>query len=437
MRTPRAAAYAGPVPLPRIARTRRGHVWGEVWRISVAVLFGAALWGSVQAQLDHRGVDPTLGKNWLLVDAAVGLACAVLLLWRRRYPRTVAWVTALASAVSMAAVGPSILALVSLSTRRRWRELAAVAVPFLAAGFVNALLYPTEDSTVSVSGIVISVLILAASVASGWAIGERRAFVASLHERALTAEREQAMRVAQARVAERARIAREMHDVLAHRISLVAMHSGALAYRDDLGRDEVAATAEVIRSSANQALSELRDVLGVLRDVPLPTTSDASDASDASDTTDAADASVPERPQPTLHDVAELVTEARAAGTDVVLEQSGEAAEVPDRVSRNAYRIVQECLTNARKHAPGRRATVTLAVTRAGVAAGQVDVTVRTPVGVPAPGDRSVAEMAGVAGSGLGLLGLTERAVLSGGELTYGPDRRGDFVVTARLPWAT
>ncbi|WP_323102435.1 sensor histidine kinase [Intrasporangium sp. YIM S08009] len=425
------------MPLPRIARTRRGHVWGEVWRISVAVLFGAALWGSVQAQLDHRGVDPTLGKSWLLVDAAVGLACAVLLLWRRRYPRTVAWVTALASAVSMAAVGPSILALVSLSTRRRWREIAAVAVPFLAAGFVNALLYPTEDSTISVSGIVISVLILAASVASGWAIGERRAFVASLHERALTAEREQAMRVAQARVAERARIAREMHDVLAHRISLVAMHSGALAYRDDLDREEVAATAEVIRSSANQALSELRDVLGVLRDVPLPTTSDASDASDATDTSDA---SVPERPQPTLHDVEELVTEARAAGTDVVLEQSGEAAAVPDRVSRNAYRIVQECLTNARKHAPGRRATVTLAVARAGAGAGQVDVTVRTPAGIPAPGDRSVAGtagMAGVAGSGLGLLGLTERAVLSGGELTYGPDRRGDFVVTARLPWAS
>jgi len=409
-------------------------VWGEAWRLCVAVLFGAALWGSVQAQLDHRGVEPTLGKSWLLVDAAIGLACGVLLLWRRRYPRTVAWVTACASAVSMAAVGPSILALVSLSTRRRWREIAAVAVPFLGAGFVNALLYPTEDSTLSVSGIVISVLVLAASIASGWAIGERRAFVASLHERALTAEREQAMRVAQARVAERTRIAREMHDVLAHRISLVAMHSGALAYRDDLRRDEVAATAEVIRSSANQALSELRDVLGVLRDVPLPTRSDASEASGAPDAPDASDASLPERPQPTLHDVEELVTEARAAGTDVVLEQSGEAAAVPDRVSRNAYRIVQECLTNARKHAPSRRATVTLAVVRNGVGSGRVDVTVRTPAVVTAPGDRSAA---GVAGSGLGLLGLTERAVLSGGELTYGPDRRGDFVVTARLPWAS
>ncbi|WP_207555884.1 sensor histidine kinase [Intrasporangium flavum] len=423
------------MPLPRIARTRRGHVWGEVWRVSVAVLFGAALWGSVQAQLDHRGVEPTLGKDWLLVDAAVGLACAVLLLWRRRYPRTVAWVTALASAVSMAAVGASILALVSLATRRRWRELAAVAVPFLGAGFVNALLYPTEDSAASVSGIVISVLILAASLASGWAIGERRAFVAALHERALTAEREQAMRVAQARVAERTRIAREMHDVLAHRISLVAMHSGALAYRDDLSREEVTATAEVIRSSANQALSELRDVLGVLRDVPLPSRPDAAGSPDAQKVPDA---SVPERPQPTLHDVEELVAEARAAGTDVVLEQSGNAAAVPDRVSRNAYRIVQESLTNARKHAPGRRATVTLAVVATAEGAGRVDVTVRTPagatVGAPAGGDGSAA---GVTGSGLGLLGLTERAVLSGGELTYGPDRRGDFVVAARLPWAS
>jgi signal transduction histidine kinase len=411
-------------------------VWGEVWRTCVAVLVGAALWGSVQAQLDHRGVDPTLGKSWLLVDAAIGVACAVLLLWRRRYPRTVAWVAATASAVSMAAVGPSILALVSLSTRRRWRELAAVAVPFLGAGFVNALLYPTEDSAISISGIVISVLILAASVASGWAIGERRAFVASLHERVLTAEREQAMRVAQARVAERTRIAREMHDVLAHRISLVAMHSGALAYREDLTRDEVTSTAEVIRSSANQALSELRDVLGVLRDVPLLSDPDAS-ASQAVDTADAAGSPAPERPQPTLHDVEELVAEARAAGTEVVLERSGEPATVPDRVSRNAYRIVQECLTNARKHAPGRRATVTLAVARTGLDAGRVDVTVRTAARVAPDDDASTPAAPGVTGSGLGLLGLTERAVLSGGELTYGPDRRGDFVVSARLPWAS
>ncbi len=141
-----------------------------------------------------------------------------------------------------------------------------MSVPWTLAGLLNTAIYPATRSGSTVANIIIGALSFIVGVSIVWAIGERRAFVASLQDRALTAEREQTMRVAQAKVAERARIAREMHDVLAHRISLVAMHSGALTYRTDLTPTEVADAAEVVRANANLALTELRAVLGVLRD---------------------------------------------------------------------------------------------------------------------------------------------------------------------------
>ena len=180
----RVRAKAGRVPLPRIARTRRGHVWGETWRLGLAFLFGLAIWGVVQAQLDHRGVAPTFGKDWLLVDLALGLGSTVLLLWRRRWPLAVALATTVLSGVSSVSVGASVLALVSLSTRQRWREIAVVVVPWMLAGVSHALVYPTEPEAITLPNVIIGLLSFAVSVAIGWAVGERRAFVASLHERA-------------------------------------------------------------------------------------------------------------------------------------------------------------------------------------------------------------------------------------------------------------
>ena len=140
---------------------------------------------------------------------------------------------------------------------------------------------------------------------------------------------------------------------------------------------------------------------------------------------------LPEPPQPTLSDLDALVAEATSAGALVSLERSGDLAEVPDSVSRSAYRIVQECLTNARKHAPVARARVSFDAGPDSDGTDAVRVTVRN--GIPLRTDAGPLPQ----GAGLGLIGLTERAVLGGGELTYGRDRRGDFVVSARLPWAT
>ena len=187
-----------------------------------------------------------------------------------------------------------------------------------------------------------------------------QALIFSLRDRAERAEADQARRVAEARAAERARIAREMHDVLAHRLSLLATYAGALAYRPDTPPDQVARAAEVVRSGVHQALDELREVIGVLRDDSLPDLAAAS------------------RPLPGIADLPELIGESRAAGMRIEMGgQAWPAAGLPDVAGRTAYRVVQEGLTNARKHAPGQPVTVTLG---GGQGAG-LDVSVVNPAG--------------------------------------------------------
>jgi signal transduction histidine kinase len=208
------------------------------------------------------------------------------------------------------------------------------------------------------------------------------------------------MRVEQAREAERRRIAREMHDVLAHRISLLGLHAGALEFRPDASPEEIAAAAAVIRASAQAAQRELREVIGVLRE--------------GGDGT--------EPPQPTLAQIPALVDESRAAG--MRLNCSIDVPdELPAALGRTAYRIVQEGLTNARKHAPGAAVEVTIAGGEQLV----VEVVSRRPVGVAAG---SLAPER----PGSGLIGLAERVGLAGGTLEHGPEAGGDFVLRATLP---
>lgn len=383
--------------------------WGETWRVLVAAVFGILVWLGALGSFGNEGRQ--VNEWWFFgADPVLGVISLALLRLRRRWPLPVTVVLVLISAVALTSAGAALLALVSLATRRRWREQAVVIPIYLATTLVWESLFPaTTSSNWWLPDLVIQILLLATCIAVGYSIGVRRDNIAALRERAETAEREQSLRVEQARSTERARIAREMHDVLAHRISLIAMHSGALAYREDLPPEQVREIASTLRDNADQAVQELRAVLGVLRDNH--------------------DEAQSRGPQPDLTRLQDLFAEVTSAGTPVVTSFRVEPATVPESISRHAYRIIQEGLTNARKHAPGMPATVSLS---GGPGVG-LDLTV---VNEPRQyGGSPRRDAVRDSGSGMGLLGLAERAAFSGGQLTYGTDRAGRFAVRAWLPW--
>jgi signal transduction histidine kinase len=375
--------------------------WQRIWRTGAAVAIGLVAWAGVaEAQWDE---EPFL----LWLDAAIGLAMLVVMQFRRRWPLTIALVAAAVGVLSASSAGAASVVSVSLGTRRRWVEL----VPFVAVSVVAGLLHyevQPANSSGFLADLAFTVFATGVLVAVGMYIGARRDLLATLKDRAERAEREQAMRVAQARTTERGRIAREMHDVLAHRISLVAMHAGAMTYRTDLTPAETRRAAEVIQANAHRALADLREVLGMLRDDHR--------------------VAAPERPQPTLRDVPELIDEAGAAGMNVRLTNDvGDLDPAPETVGRSAYRIIQESLTNARKHAPNTAVQVRLS----GGPGGELSVEIRNPLRV---GDRHDHRPT-LPESGLGLIGLAERAELSGGRLEHGRTPSREFFVRAHLPW--
>jgi signal transduction histidine kinase len=284
---------------------------------------------------------------------------------------------------------------------------ATVGTLLAATSLVYAALRPDDDLPY-LAAVGFGIVLTYAALAWGLVVRARRQLILSLRERAVRAEAEQQLRVAQARQLERARIAREMHDVLAHRISLLSLHAGALEFRTDATGEEVARAAGVIRSSAHQALEDLREVIGVLRD------------------DQPVDPQLPPRPQPTIADLPALVEESVDAGTRVRYDNRvDDIAGVPAAVGRNAYRVVQEGLTNARKHAAG----VAVDVRVEGAAGAGLTVVVRNPA--PVEGDSAIP------GTGTGLVGLAERAALAGGRLTHGRATNGDFELRAWLPWPT
>ena len=220
-------------------------------------------------------------------------------------------------------------------------------------------------------------------------IGARRDLRATLQEEAARVEREQELRIVQAQVTERARIAREMHDVLAHRLSLVALHAGALEYCRGLTDAEVAEAAAVTRN-AHQALEDLHAILGVLRTVD-------ADGRPGTAPADARRPAVTGRGGPGCRDAGTAPQRRRATW-----------GRHPWPRGRSVYRMVQESLTNARKHAPDTTVDVTLS----GGPGGGLGLEVRNPIRVGAAASTTP-------GSGLGLIGLTERAELIGGRLEH------------------
>lgn len=351
----------------------------------------------------------------LLLDLLVGLVATPVVLLRHRWPRAVAAVELVAAGVSSVAFPASWLAVAHLAERRRTRETAVASIVMVVGACLNPfwLLDITGGHAFgSVLGRALVVLLIegvlcAVVVTIGRGVGARRELLASLRREADLARREQSARVAQAQLAERTRIAREMHDVVAHRISLVSLHAGALAYQADLTDEERQHTAEVIRDNAHRALEELRSVLGVLRDETAVTPGESTGTAP---------------PQPDIAAIDRLIDDELAAGTKLTVQISNDFRDLSETTGRNLIRIAQECLTNARKHAPGMPVVLKLA----GCPTRGVLLEVRN---VCAP------EGSGIPGAGMGLAGLQERAALAGGHLTAGAE--GDeFVVHATIPWS-
>ncbi|MYW42330.1 histidine kinase [Streptomyces sp. SID161] len=340
----------------------------------------------------------------VVLDQALGaLSCGAVWL-RRRWPVGLAVAMVPVGLLSDSSGGAAMVALFTLAVHRPFRYVAWIGGADLALVPLFYWLRPDPDLPYLV--VVVFTTLLTMSI-TGWGmlVRSKRMLMLSLRDRAHRAETEARLRAEQAQRLAREAIAREMHDVLAHRLTLLSVHAGALEFRPDAPREEIARAAGVIRESAHEALQDLREIIGVLR---------AGESDEASGG----------RPQPTLSALDALVAECREAGMKVTLDHRvADPAAAPASVGRTAYRIAQEALTNARKHAPGAEVTVGLT----GAPGDGLTVTVTNP----APR----AEVRPVPGSGQGLIGLTERATLAGGRLEHGARADGGFEVRGWLPW--
>lgn len=381
----------------KMRRLRRWYAWWvrHAARLRDIMYVGFSLVTIVaQAASGRPGWDV---KDWYVLG--VGVVASVALLWRRRFPATVTAITVVAMLTAGIFV-PMGLALITLAIRRRDLVLAILALAAYAAYVLNTW---GGDGQFWVP-VFTGPFLVGTWVAIGAYIGARRDLMVSLRDRAERAEAERELRSEQARLGERARIAQEMHDVLAHKVSLIALHAGGLEVNPAVGPDKVEGSARLIRETARQAMEDLREVLGVLR----------SDVSvDGADLT----------PVPQASDLERLVAASRDAGVSV----TGEFTlpdDVPISLGRTVYRVVQESLTNVHKHARGASTAVVVHGARG------EGVTVRVT------NVRPVAAGSLLPGAGAGLVGLRERVQLVGGRLTTGPTPEGGWRVEAWLPWA-
>jgi signal transduction histidine kinase len=363
--------------------------------ISVAVVL-------LVTSLAGAAVSPQPGASVPLVVLAT-----VSLVWRRKWPVAV-W--AVSGACTLAAVGVQgsatvvvlspLVALYTVALTSPRAVSRRVAVVTAAASLVGVyLVHPGSVWLPYLSAIVVTI--------GSWLVGDnlrvRRAYVAELEAKAARAQADRAAELAQAAAQERERIARELHDVVAHHVSVIAVQAGAARLLAEgnggvtSSRDEWAAVEE----TARQALTELRQLLGVLRH--------GGEGPSLA-------------PQPGLGQLERLLDEVRAAGLPVRSELDGTPIALPSALDLSAYRIVQEALTNVMKH-EGRVPTLVAVRYRPG----EVEVTVENEGGGP----RLVTA---VSGAGHGLIGMRERVGVLGGDLDAGPRPGGGFAVRARFP---
>jgi signal transduction histidine kinase len=352
-----------------------------------------------------------------LLDAALVVGCLALaiLAVKARWAPLPRPVIAVAGVLGSAAQWP----------RRRWPQLAALAGagscvlsgnpgPLLVGLYSGAAYAPRrhvwflapvgwaglsglsylDGGAPTVEELAGWALLTGIVVAFGIYMDTRNLLMASLRERAERSDAERQLRDEQARAAERTRIARELHDVVAHKVSLIALHAGAVELHAARDPNRAQEGAALIRVTAREALQELRTVLELLQGPP----------------------------DEARIDVSSLVDEATRAGQPVELEDT--AGPLPPATARVVFRVVQEALTNARKHAPGAPTAVSIGQD----AAGLVTVLVTNPAGTGPPLD--------LPGSGAGLVGLAERMRLAGGTLHSGPTAAGGWRLEASVPCA-
>lgn len=374
--------------------TRRARAWD---------VGGMALSAGVAAVVAIDGLESgALSDSRAFVAVILSCAATASLWWRHRWPVGVALALVIPAALTEAVGGAELVVIYTVACSRSWRVAAGVGALHVAASLVFAKAFMAADEFVA-NGIL-SVAFLSIPMAWGIIVKARREVIDSLRERAERAEYFALERADRVRGQERERIAREMHDALAHRISMVSLHAGALEVRSGADRAEIEAIAATIRASAHGALDDLREILGVLRseeDGPSM------------------------RPGSGIAEIPALLDAVRAAGVVVEYENALPSdVEVQGTLSRNVFRVVQEGLTNAGKHAFGAAVYIRVAVDGECLAVSLTNTLGESRTELP--------------GAHTGLIGLAERTALAGGRLAHGV-RVGDgparYVLEAWLPW--
>jgi signal transduction histidine kinase len=389
-------------PAPRSPRLRRGRVD----LVFVADVITALILFAITANvLGHAGVPHGATPSPIRTLLIPFVLCAPLVL-RTRYPLTswsvsalgVLWAGRVITSLSLSAGGyiaPLLvyaLCLYAVAVRcKTWVVISAGAVTVLGAVFLEG------------QNVTTVLFIAAIPVATGLIVRTRRGGREQLEVQERRHEGERAL------LQERQRIARELHDVVAHHMSVIAIQAEAAPYKTENPPPELVESFSEIRASALSGLSELRRVLGVLRS-EVPQTA----------------------PQPRLDDLAGLLESAHSGGVTVSSSVTGTPRPIPEGVDLSAYRIVQEALSNAMRHAPGSAVQVKLFYGQAALV-----VEIRNN-GLPLDGQSVVTDQTSGSGfghgSGHGIIGMRERAAMLGGNLQAGPTGKGEFLVTAALP---
>lgn len=423
-----------------------GPWWWTRWR--GAVLDGSlALVSAAECGLEgvpfarDAGIPTALG-------VVFGVLAGSVLLVRRRWPIAVVLVVI---AVTPAQMG-FLMGIVGLYTLAAYevprRVVAALSGMTLLGTMIVTFVRVRQDAAreeltlgnwfVPFAAVTTSLGLTAPPVLLGLYVRARRRLMESLRERADSLERELQLlaeraeeRAEWARREERTRIAREMHDVVAHRVSLMVVHAAALQAVARKDPEKAVRNAALVGDMGRQALAELREMLGVLRSteerVPAPRGEDAVPlaAVGAAAAAAASRAAGDGAEGPCLSELDELIGQSVAAGTTVELSVEGEARSYAPEVEQTAYRVVQEALTNVHKHAAGAKTYVRLAHRPSEVAV-QVE-------NEPPPESASVSA-AGLPSGGNGLVGMRERVVALGGVFVSGPTEAGGFKVSAVIP---